>query len=159
MVTGLAKEIGKKQSFAEPAEEAFLNLLRTCSMLGAQANRLLRDKGLAEPSYNILRILRGASDQGRCGFEIVGSMIASVPDMTRLIDRLEKMSLLERKRVDEDRRFVRCFITAEGLRILKELDEPLLALHKKQFGKLTKQQIDSINHLMVSLRASVAGAE
>ena len=156
MLSGLAKEIGKKRPFAVPAEEAVLNLLRTCSILGAQSNRLLRQKGLAEPSYNILRILRGAGAEGRCGFEIASNMIANVPDMTRLIDRLEKMNLLQRKRMDQDRRLVRCFITKEGLRVLKELDEPILGLHKKQFAKMNKQDIDAINDLMLRLRESAA---
>lgn len=159
MLTGLAKEIGKKQPFAVPAEEAFLNLMRTCSILGAQGNRLMREKGLAEPSYNILRILRGAGDEGRCGFEIASSMIANVPDMTRLIDRLEKMKFLERKRMDQDRRLVRCFITKEGLDVLKELDQPILELLKQQFAKMTKQDIESINDLMVRLRESAAGVK
>ena len=154
MLSGLAKEIGKKQPFAVPAEEAFLNILRTCSILTAQGNRLMRDKGLAEPSYNILRILRGAGDEGRCGFEIASHLIAQVPDMTRLIDRLEKLGLLERKRVDQDRRLVRCFITKEGLRVLKEIDEPLIGLHKRQFARLSKQQLDQINELMVLVRES-----
>lgn len=159
MVSGLAKELGKKHPFTVPAEEAFLNILRTCSMLTAQSNRVLREKGLAEPSYNILRILRGAGAEGRCGFEIADQLVAQVPDMTRLIDRLEKLGLLERKRVDQDRRLVRCFITAEGLRVLKELDQPLMEIHKKQFGRLTKQQIEQINELMVALRASSADTD
>ena len=158
MVSGLAKEIGKKQPFAVPAEEAFLNILRTCSILTAQSNRVLREKGLAEPSYNILRILRGAGDEGKCGYEIAQQLIAQVPDMTRLIDRLEKLKLLERRRVDQDRRLVRCFITKEGLQTLKDIDAPLIEVHKKQFAKLTRQQLDQINDLMVLVRES-AGDE
>ena len=157
MLSGLAREIGKKTPFAVPAEEAFLNILRTCSVLSAQANRVLREKGLAEPSYNILRILRGAGAEGRCGYEIAQHLVAQVPDMTRLIDRLEKLGLLERKRIDQDRRLVRCFITKDGLKLLKEIDEPLIELHKKQFAKLTRAQIEQINELMVSARESAAG--
>jgi DNA-binding MarR family transcriptional regulator len=157
MLSGLAREIGKKTPFAVPAEEAFLNILRTCSVLSAQANRVLREKGLAEPSYNILRILRGAGPEGRCGYEIAQHLVAQVPDMTRLIDRLEKLGLLERKRIDQDRRLVRCFITKDGLKLLKEIDEPLIELHKKQFARLTRAQIEQINELMVAARESAAG--
>lgn len=157
MLSGLAREIGKKTPFAVPAEEAFLNILRTCSVLSAQANRVLREKGLAEPSYNILRILRGAGPEGRCGYEIAQHLVAQVPDMTRLIDRLEKLGLLERKRIDQDRRLVRCFITKDGLKLLKEIDEPLIELHKRQFAKLTRVQIEQINELMVAARESAAG--
>lgn len=156
MLSGLAKEIGKKTPFAVPAEEAFLNILRTCSVLSAQANRVLREKGLAEPSYNILRILRGAGSEGRCGYEIAQHLVAQVPDMTRLIDRLEKLGLLERRRIDQDRRLVRCFITKDGLKLLKEIDEPLIELHRSQFAKLTRLQIEQINELMVKVRESAS---
>src|SRR5437867_12720314 len=106
----LKDEIKKKKPFDNPAEEAYLNLLRTTTMLAADFERLFKQAGLSEPQYNVLRILRGAGGGGTglglpC-LEIASRMITRVPDITRLVDRLEAAGLVERSRTSEDRRVV-----------------------------------------------------
>lgn len=71
-------------------------------------------------------------------------MIARVPDATRLLDRMEASGLIERERSAEDRRFVTTRITREGLRLLGELDEPVLALHRRQFAALDEEGLRSL---------------
>src|SRR5690242_9245315 len=100
-VRGLAAEIGKRRPFELPEQEAYLNLLRTMSFLSADGERMLKEHGLSEATYNILRILRGAGDAGRPSGEIGRDMITRVPDVTRLVDRLEKMGLATRCRIEE----------------------------------------------------------
>lgn len=153
----LAEELGKKRPFDLVEEEALLAIVRTGAVLQAQHNRLLRQRDLTHASYNILRILRGAGEGGRCVSEIAAHVVTEVPDMTRLIDRLEKLGLLARRRVDADRRKVRIFVTQEGLALLAGLDRPLRALLRQQFAKMPAADVRALVGLLGEVRESAAG--
>ncbi len=72
-----------------PEEAAFLEILRTAEVLSFPLVRLLKGYELSLTQYNVLRILRGAPEELTCG-EIGNRMITRDPDITRLLDRLEK---------------------------------------------------------------------
>src|SRR5689334_6538020 len=99
---------------AIPEEAAFLNLLRTTEMLSRPLAQLLKTEDLSPAQYNVMRILRGASEGLTCR-EVGDRMITRDPDITRLLDRLEKRRLISRKRDDKDRRVVSTRITEQGL--------------------------------------------
>src|SRR4051812_30839991 len=126
----LADEIKKKQPFENPAEEAMLNLMRTCSVLSGPSEQLFKQHGISAPKYNILRILRGERGTGKCSeygmpsLEIAERMITRVPDITRLVDGLETDGLVQRTRCTEDRRGVFVGITKKGVGLLGGVDEP-----------------------------------
>ncbi len=153
-LTPLAIELGKRNPFPTTEEEAFVAIVRTATILKGQANRLLREHRLAEPSYNVLRILRGAGPEGRCSHEIMAQVISEVPDMTRLIDRLERLGLCERHRVDGDRRLVRVMITTSGLTLLATLDTSIVALHRQQFAGVTANRLESLLDALTAVRDS-----
>jgi DNA-binding MarR family transcriptional regulator len=153
-LTPLAHELGKRNPFPSAAEECFVAIVRTASMLKGQANRLLRSHRLTEPSYNILRILRGAGEGGRCGHEISAQVISEVPDMTRLVDRLEKIGLCERRRVDGDKRLVRVFITAMGLDLLAQLDRSIHDLHRAQFAGIPDDELEELLQRLERVRSA-----
>lgn len=117
-------------------QDAFVTLQRAAGKLMGDVAALLKPYGLSHPQYNALRILRGARGAGlHCG-EIAERMIHREPDMTRLLDRLESAGLIERARGTADRRTVTATITRAGLKLLKSLDQPVLALHARQFSTL-----------------------
>src|SRR4051794_4256717 len=100
---GLKDEIKKRNAFKHPEEEALLNLVRTATALSSEFEQLFKRCGLSEPQYNVLRILRGVGAEGLPSTEIGGRMVTRVPDVTRLVDRLEAAGLCERCRTPEDR--------------------------------------------------------
>lgn len=153
-LTTLAIELGKRNPFPTVQEEAFVAIVRTASIIRGQANRLLRAFRLTEPSYNVLRILRGAGAEGRCGHEIADQVISEVPDMTRLIDRLQKLGHCQRRRVDGDRRLVRVFITESGLALLSQLDAIIVDLHRKQFAEIPETVLEELLQGLESVRDS-----
>ncbi|MCX5688879.1 MAG: MarR family transcriptional regulator, partial [Planctomycetota bacterium] len=110
----LQTEIGKKQPFEQPAAEAFLNIMRTASLLSGEFEHVFKADGLTSAMYNALRILRGAGERGRMCHEIGEQMISRVPDVTRLVDRLENLGLAQRARCGEDRRVIYVTISAKG---------------------------------------------
>lgn len=159
MAQGLKDEIGKRKPFDTPEQEAYLNLMRTESILCADFEALFRPVGLSEATYNALRILRGATlgenpPGKRSCHEIGEQLVARVPDVTRLIDRLETQGLAERQRCSDDRRVVYVSITRKGLDLLGKLDQPTLELHRSQMGHMTRAELSELNRLLVKARAA-----
>jgi DNA-binding MarR family transcriptional regulator len=148
----LHEEIKRKQPFDIPEEEAYLNVRRTESLLALGFERLFKSHGISEPKYNVLRILRGAGGDGLPCLEIGGRMITRVPDVTRLVDRLEAQALVRRARTSRDRRVVLVSLTARGLKLLATLDEPVLQIHDEQLGHMTHDELRELSRLLTKAR-------
>ncbi|MGO8984698.1 MAG: MarR family winged helix-turn-helix transcriptional regulator [Terriglobales bacterium] len=149
-------ESGKSGRRSEcPEETAFLELLRTTDMLSRGLFRVLKAEDLSPTQYNVLRILRGAPKGLPCG-EIASRMITRDPDVTRLLDRLEKRELISRCRETKDRRTVMTRITPEGLDLLTRLDEPVQATHRKQLGHLGRERLRDLAVLLSVSRSHMA---
>ena len=135
-------ELKQTRPFENDGVEAFINILRTADWLARDLEKLLAARQLTGPQYNVLRILRGAErSNGGMGLpcsEIGARMVTRDPDMTRLLDRIEKRGLVARARDEQDRRVVNVRITAEGQRVLKSLDRPVAELHARQMRVLGK---------------------
>lgn len=139
------------RSLSVPApleQRLFLALLKTADALGQEAEQLIKSAGLTATQYNVLRILRGAQPAGLACRGIGDRMISHDPDMTRLLDRLEKRGLITRERQKDDRRVVKTYITPQGLEVLKPLDHPLRELHKRQFRHISVAQLKTLSKLL-----------
>lgn len=144
-----------KRRPACPEEVAFLDLLRTCDLLSRGPAQVLKSEDLSATQYNVLRILRGSPAGLPCG-EIANRMITRDPDITRLLDRLEKRELISRCRETKDRRMVMARITPGGLKLLARLDEPIEGAHRTQLGHLGKERLHALAELLGVARAKVA---
>lgn len=132
----LRDEIKQNKPFASPREEAVLNIMRTASLIAWEAAEAFRPFGLTTTQYNVLRILRGAGADGLpCG-AIAERMVTRDSDITRLLDRLTGMHLVERGRAAADRRVVTVRITAAGLDVLARLEPVIHELQRRQLGHL-----------------------
>jgi DNA-binding MarR family transcriptional regulator len=131
----------------------FIALLQAADALGQEAEQLLRAAGLTGAQYNVLRILRGSEPEGLPCRGIGDRMISHDPDITRLLDRMEKRALIVRERQSDDRRVVKTRITAQGLSLLKTLDRPIQDLHKHQFRHLPAARLKALAALLEELRA------
>lgn len=148
MPSRLAQELGKKQPFALPEQEAFLNLQRTAQALEADFKKLFRKHGLSLTTYNLLRIARGHRPNGvRCS-TIRDQLVVRVPDVTRLVDRMVDRGLVERQVDPADARAVLVHITSRGLRLLSRLDKPVEELHRRQLAHMSRGQLDTLNELL-----------
>lgn len=133
----------------------FLDLLRTTDMLSRGLVSILKSEDVSANQYNVLRILRGSPDGLLCG-EIASRMITRDPDITRLLDRLEKRALISRCRETKDRRMVMARITADGLNLLARLDEPIVAAHRRQLGHLGRERLRSLTELLYAAHSAVS---
>src|SRR2546426_1398950 len=138
-----------------PEEAAFLDLLRTCDLLSRGPAQVLKTEDLSATQYNVLRILRGSPEGLPCG-EIGSRMITRDPDITRLLDRLEKRELISRCRETKDRRMVMARITPGGLKLLARLDVPVQEAHRKQLGHLGRERLRALTELLYVARTNVS---
>src|SRR2546423_1257560 len=137
-----------------PEEAAFLDLLRTCDLLSRGPAQVLKTEDLSATQYNVLRILRGSPEGLPCG-EIGSRMITRDPDITRLLDRLEKRELISRCRETKDRRMVLTRISPQGLKLLARLDEPVQEAHREQLGHLGRERLKDLSELLRASRGSI----
>ena len=139
-------------AFAMPEQEAYLNLVRTHAVLSRELAGTFKEAGLSDAQYNALRII-GSAGKGGIRSEAVGErMVAKDPDTTRLIDRLERAGLVERKRLDEDRRCVVAVVTDEGRRVLRRLKPRVDQVHRQQLGHLSRAKLRQLNALLFEAR-------
>lgn len=152
MAGRLTKEIKQTKPFQSIEEEAYLNILRTADTLMRSEERLLKISELSFTQYNLLRILRGAGEEGLPCMELAERMVTYSPDVTRLLDRLEARQLVSRSRGEKDRRVVRTHITQDGLALLKLLDKPVMDLLRHQLGAVSKERLLELIGLMEEIR-------
>jgi DNA-binding MarR family transcriptional regulator len=152
MAGKLEKDLRKKRGFDSPQQAAVVGLLRTNDLFQYRFGQLFREFGLTQPQYNALRILRGEGAPLPC-LEIAARMIAIVPAITSLIDKLEKRKLVERTRCTEDRRVWYVSLTAAGSKLLKEMDGPVMEMHGKLCRGLTAAECKQLTELLEKARA------
>lgn len=132
-----------------------LSIIRTGSMLMSAFERMLKPHGITATQFNVLRILRGAGPEGLCRYEIAERMVNRMPDVTRLLDRMEEAGTIARERSSEDRRMVRTGITEKGRRLLETVDGDVAAEQKRPFEELNHEQMQSLIHLLAQVRGNI----
>jgi MarR family transcriptional regulator, organic hydroperoxide resistance regulator len=152
MTKQLQAEIKQSIPFRSLRTEAVLNLERTADAFRGATAEVLKPHGISGTQYNVLRILRGAGKQGRTCGEIGERLVTRDPDITRLLDRLEKRGLIARSREQKDRRVVTTRITAAGLRLLETLDGPLNELEGRLFPGFSDAKLRSLVDLLEQAR-------
>jgi DNA-binding MarR family transcriptional regulator len=155
MPSRLQQELKQTKPFPSRAAEAFLGIVRTAAVLDHALNDAIRSYGITTTQYNVLRILRGAGKAGLCGRDVGERLVAQVPDVSRLLDRMVDMGLVSRERDAADRRHVTARITPKGLRLLETVQAPLLRIERERFGHLDAATLDT---LIAALDAVRAGA-
>lgn len=149
---GIQAEIKQTRPFKTLEDEAVVALQRTADQLHGRFSDMLKPHGLSPTQYNALRILRGAGEGGRACREIAERMINRDPDITRLLDRLERRGFVVRSREGKDRRVIITHITTAGLKLLESLDRPIEEFNRSLLGHLTEPQLRSFIRLLGAAR-------
>src|SRR5262245_47335404 len=140
----LREEIKQTRPFSSRLEEAILNIVRTASELTYTAGEALKPHGLTTTQYNVLRILRGAGTEGLpCG-AIAERMLTRDSDITRLLDRMTTCGMVERGRLESDRRVVTVRLTQKGIELLNQLDPVVRQLHQDLLGHLDEATVSAL---------------
>jgi DNA-binding MarR family transcriptional regulator len=155
MPSSLRAEIKQTKPFESREQEAQLSIERTAAVLGHALAEAFKPYGITATQYNVLRILRGAGKAGLCRNDVRDRLISQVPDVTRLLDRMEESGLIARERSSEDRRLVTTYITSAGTALLHKLDSPIGKVHKEHLGHMSDKQLKTLIDLLAMARAEV----
>lgn len=136
----------KQERFESAAQEAFLNMLIVADHLREKLDKVCSKYGITHGQYNVLRILRGVYPEGHPRCEISARLLERAPDVTRMVDRLEKEGYVERNRSVEDRRLSLTRITKKGLKLIDKLT-PEIETMNSIFGKFTKQELRVVSEI------------
>jgi len=145
-------ELKQARPFKSLEEEAHLSIQRTAALLEHAFESALKPHRITATQYNVLRILRGSEPNGLCRQEIGDRLVRQVPDVTRLLDRLEDSKLIVRQRGGDDRRYVVTRITRSGLHLLDEVQHRIDEIHRKQLGHLDEAQLRKLIALLAVVR-------
>jgi len=150
----IREELKQTKPFFSAAQEAFLSIQRTADALSQKIEEFLKPWGISGTQYNVLRILRGAGSEGlRCG-EIAERMVAHDPDITRLLDRMEKAGWIERARDTRDRRVVLTHINRRGLDLLKQIDKPIEEFTQELGSHIPEKRFRDLIEILDEIRNS-----
>ena len=139
-------------NFDSLEQEVFLNLWRTYDRLRSMEEGVFGPRGITSQQYNVLRLLAAHHPDAIPTLTIADRMISKAPDITRMLDKLEAVSLIQRTRPQENRRMVLISITSSGLALLAEVAEPLQQCHTKQLGHLDKLDLEQMVLLLQRAR-------
>jgi len=153
-ISTVGEEIHQTRPFATIEEELLVSLLRTTDVLHERFEQIVRPFNISMTQYNVLRILRGAEPGGRTCGEIGERMIAREPDVTRLLERMDKAGLIGRTRDSGDRRVVVTRITSGGMKLLDEI-EPKLREIDGLLKPMGESRIETMLRLLDTVRGHV----
>ncbi len=153
MTGNVQKELKQQKPFGSLEQEVVLNIMRTATAFRQGIADALRPFDLSAPQYNILRILRGATEgDGLPCSEISGRLVTRDPDVTRLLDRLEERGLVTRGRSSEDRRVVNARITRRGHDLVDQIDRPMSDAHAGQLSHMKRKDLRALIDLLEQAR-------
>jgi DNA-binding MarR family transcriptional regulator len=144
----LTDEIKQTKPFTSRNEEVWVNLSRTTAIVGHEVEQRLRPYGLSPTQYNVLRILRGAGADGLVQHEVGSRLVAQVPDVPRILSRLEKAGLIRRVRGTEDRRVVVATLTHQGMSLVNSLDATMKQVHLGLFAGMEEHEMERLCTLL-----------
>jgi len=148
----IQRELQQTRAPRSLQEEASLNIVRTADVLMQALGDVLKPYMLSATQYNVLRILRGAGNDGVSCKEIGKRLLARDPDITRLMDRLEQRGLVLRDRAKEDRRVVTHRLTESGEELVNELQRPIETLHQRCIGHMKPERLRNLIELLEEVR-------
>jgi DNA-binding MarR family transcriptional regulator len=152
--SAIQEELHQNRPFASRREEAFLALLRTAAVVKRPVAKVIEGQGLSLAQYNVLRILRGAGEDGLPTLAIRERMIEEAAGITRLIDKLESAGFVRRERSSPgDRRQVICRVSGAGRELLARVDACVRTKVEGAMDMLDEEQLESMLALLDRIRS------
>ncbi len=141
-----------KPKFDSLEQQAYLGIWRTYDRLRAHEDELFAAWSLTPQQYNVLRLVEAAGTEGLATLTIASRLVSKAPDITRMIDHLERSQWVTRTRSLTDRRTVTISITQAGKKLLRSIAQPLAECHQAQLGHLSRNELDTLVQLLAKAR-------
>jgi DNA-binding MarR family transcriptional regulator len=143
----VAKKIPESSS-----RSAYLNLIATSDILHSDFAKLFRAHGITATVFNAMRVIIQGPKEGLPVGKVGAGLIQQVPDITRLLDRMERDGWVKRKRSKIDRRSVTALLTAEGKRKCETLYADVSRMHKTQLAHMSDRDLKVLAKLLEKAR-------
>ncbi len=141
-----------RAKFDSLEQEAYLGIWRSYDRLRSFEDQLFTEWSLTAQQYNVLRLVDAAGDQGLATLTIASRLVSKAPDITRMLDHLERSGWITRTRSLTDRRTVMIAITKAGKELLESIAGPLAQCHQTQLGHLTRTELQTLVRLLAKAR-------
>jgi DNA-binding MarR family transcriptional regulator len=146
------QDIKQHRQFRNEHHKATVNILFSSNWLMENIKKFLQAEDITPQQYNILRILRG-SGKPLSTLQIRERMLDKMSDTSRIVDRLLKKGLVEKKTSQADKRLVDVTISKKGLDALDRLDKNNRSLDGILFN-LDHDEAKALNDLLDKMRGS-----
>jgi DNA-binding MarR family transcriptional regulator len=155
----LRDEIKQTRPFRSSAEEVVVSILRTAAVVQRHLTQVVEAHGITIQQYNVLRILRGAGEDGLPTLAIRDRMVEEAAGITRLLDKLEAAGHVVRERCTPDRRQVLCHITPKGASVVEALDKPMDVANQRSGSNLDDAERAQLVELLGAIRAAYSSGQ
>lgn len=142
----------KQERFRSLSQETMLNIIVTSSWIMHELGATMAPYGVTPAQYNVLRILRGSAPQTLSCSELGERLLDRTPDVTRLLNRLQRGGLIRRERAEHDRRIVEVGITEEGQALVEQMEEEMEAAEGRLMSHLSPEEKSQLTQLLERLR-------
>ena len=144
----------------ELAQLLSVELMRLGGRLESSVQGHLKQWDISTPQFNVLRILfvRDEGEGVSCQ-TVIDRLLTPVPDLTRLLSRLEERGWVTRFRDPHDRRIRRSKLTETGRSVVEEIYPTLTAFHQTEFASLTLSEMQTLFKLVEKAGNSVSQAK
>ena len=140
--------------FEGPHHEALLGLMLANAAVESMIDEAFSGTGLTQPQYNVLRILNGIHPGAHSRGEIARRMVRRAPDLTRMIDRLVRMGLVERAKGEQDHRQSLARITVKGRAQLEQMRPRVQQINQLLADRLSTHEAQQLSDLLEKIYAS-----
>lgn len=116
------------------------DILRTAAWIQHELSTGLAPYGITWIQWNVLHVLyKNAPDVMRSS-DIGNHLTDGTPDVTRILDRLEKRGLVLRKRDAQDKRIISVSLSEDGILLLERVKTPVDKLLNRICGSLNSAE-------------------
>jgi len=125
----------------------------------AMSTQLEAEHGLTINGYEALLHLSRAEEGRMRRIDLAGELVLTASGVTRLLDGLEGVGLVERGSCETDRRVTYAILTEAGAARLREASESHIAAVKGFFEeRYTEDELDQLSTLLGRLPGASAGS-
>lgn len=137
-----------QSNFRSEYHKGMVGLIFVGNWIVSKHQQFFKRFDITMQQFNILRILRGQYP-GTANINLLKDrMLDKMSDVSRLVERLRKAELVDRKSCPSDRRAVDVIITQKGLELLEAIDAEIDELQEDITATLSEKEIQQLNKLL-----------
>lgn len=141
-----------QRKFKDDYHKIVVNLLFTGNWLRDALGANLKEHGLLPQHYNALRIIKGRHPEPVSAGDIKDVMLDKASDVTRLLDKLEKLEYVQRRLCPHNRRKMDISITPQGLKLLSDVDVLMDSFYEDLADRVTEEEAALLSDLLDKIR-------